>query len=126
MGAFITEFFVPGLFPGMNEIISANRKSVFEGNRQKHAEQIRVIAAIRQARLRPVKNYPVIIEMRWAEKNYKRDPDNIAAAKKYILDALQIAGIIKNDGRNEIISFSDTFITDKRNPGVLVQIYEKR
>ena len=126
MGVIISEFFVPGLFPGMNEIISVNRVSKYEGNRTKWAEQSRVVAAIRQARLKPVQNYPVIIEMEWIEKNFKRDPDNIAAAKKFVLDAMQIAGLIRNDGRHEIISFSDTFKTDRRNPGVLVRIYEER
>ena len=62
------------------------------------------------------------ILFRWIEKDKRRDKDNISFAKKFILDALQEADILRNDGWGEIIGFSDTFAVDKANPRVEVYL----
>ena len=54
----------------------------------------------------------ISIDFHWVEENRKRDPDNIASAKKFILDAMQKEGIIKNDNWkciNTEIGFHDTW-----------------
>ena len=61
----------------------------------------------------------------WYEKNQRRDKDNIAFAKKFILDALQEMKILKNDGWAEVAGFEDRFYVDKHNPRVEVEIYEE-
>lgn len=43
----------------------------------------------------------------------KKDPDNIAFAKKFIFDGMMEAGFIENDNLNYIEGFSDYFIVDK-------------
>ncbi|WP_302419996.1 hypothetical protein [uncultured Megasphaera sp.] len=63
------------------------------------------------------------IVFRWIEPNRRRDKDNVAFAKKFILDSLQEVGIIKNDGWDEIISFRDEFYIDRNNPRVEVYIF---
>jgi len=45
----------------------------------------------------------------WIESNKRRDPDNVAFAKKFILDAAQKAGLIENDGHKQIAGFTDRF-----------------
>lgn len=62
------------------------------------------------------------IEFSWYEKNKRRDKDNVAFAKKFILDAMQEMGILENDGWQQVIGFSDYFFIDKENPRVEVVI----
>ena len=62
------------------------------------------------------------IKFHWVEKKTRRDKDNIAFAKKFILDALQEMGILQNDGWSEILGFSDTFDVDKDNPRIEVSL----
>jgi Holliday junction resolvase RusA-like endonuclease len=45
----------------------------------------------------------------WTEANKKRDPDNIIFAKKFIMDGLQEAGILTNDGWSQIRGIIDEF-----------------
>lgn len=69
---------------------------------------------------------PVSLKFSWFEPNKKRDKDNIASAKKFILDALVKCNILKNDGWKEIESFEDVFFIDKDNPRVEVDILEMK
>lgn len=50
----------------------------------------------------------VDIDFEWHTKN-KKDHDNVAFAKKFILDGLQIAGVLKNDDPTHVGNFRDTF-----------------
>ena len=59
----------------------------------------------------------------WAEKSRRRDPDNIAFAKKFILDVLVAEGIIPNDRASTIASFTDRFTYSKEQGyGVTVRL----
>lgn len=62
---------------------------------------------------------PIFIDFNWIEKNKKRDLDNIASAKKFILDAMVKAGKIKNDGWKYVAGFSDKFSLGEENKVVL-------
>lgn len=119
------EFFIPCLLPSTNEIINANRRSKYDGARQKKETQSVVCMAIRASNARPVEKYPVFIDITWYEPNRKRDPDNIAGAKKYILDAMQEAGIIRNDGWSEVAGYADFYcVAEPEDTGVLVRLVE--
>ena len=72
-------------------------------------------------KLKPVSK-PVHISITWYCKNKKKDPDNIAFAKKFILDGLVKAGVLENDGWKQIEGFTDKFEVDKKNPRVEVLI----
>lgn len=56
---------------------------------------------------------PCRIKFTWIIPNKKKDPDNIAFAKKFIFDGMMEAGFIENDNLNYIEGFSDYFIVDK-------------
>ena len=45
--------------------------------------------------------------------NLMKDPDNVAFAKKFILDGLQKSGSITGDGMREIAGFTDSFHLDR-------------
>ena len=66
----------------------------------------------------------VFVTFHWYEKNRMRDKDNIAFAKKFILDAFVSQGILKGDGWAHVEGFKDCFYVDKKNPRVEVEITE--
>ena len=55
---------------------------------------------------------PLIVSFEYHEKTKRRDADNIASAKKFILDAMQKNGVIPNDNRTSVKGFHDTIIDD--------------
>lgn len=121
----VHKFTIPGRLDGMNTLIAANRKNPYIGAKEKRKQQDIVIKAIRFHRLKGVRNYPVTIKIDWYEKNNRRDPDNISAAKKFIFDALQETDVLKNDGFKEIEALRDNFHIDKLKPRIEVTIVEK-
>ena len=52
---------------------------------------------------------PIKIHFHWIEGNKKRDLDNIAFAKKFILDSMVKIGKLKDDNRKYVTAFTDTF-----------------
>lgn len=60
-------------------------------------------------------NWPVIVVFEWHEKTKRRDADNIASAKKFILDALVKQGVLIDDSRKYVKGFYDKIIDDKRD-----------
>ena len=57
----------------------------------------------------PTIEKPVIIHFHWIEPNRRRDLDNIAFGKKFILDAMVKKGILIDDSARFVKGFSDTF-----------------
>ena len=114
-------FTVPGRLPGLNEYTRACRSSARVGNRCKQAAQRTVRWGINEAALSPITD-PVFISFSWYEPNRRRDLDNVAFAKKFILDALVAAGVLSDDRRKCVTGFSDEFHVDQRCPRVVVTI----
>lgn len=52
---------------------------------------------------------PINIHFHWVEGNKRRDLDNVAFGKKFILDALVKCGKMKDDNRKFVTGFIDTF-----------------
>ena len=59
-----------------------------------------------------------------AEKFCPRDRDNIAFAKKFIMDALVECGILKDDSWNRVVSYTDVFRANRENPRIIVELEE--
>lgn len=116
-------FTIDGRMPSLNDYIRSMNKHFMAGNVMKQTETDRAAWAAKAAKLRTCER-PVIVHFRWVEKDHKRDLDNIAFAKKFILDGLVRAGIIKNDTQTYIAGFSDTFAFDGRNPRIEVTLSE--
>lgn len=66
---------------------------------------------------------PCIVHFTWVEKNKRRDLDNIAFAKKFILDALVNEGILQDDSYRHVRGFTDSFRYED-NQKIIVEIEE--
>jgi hypothetical protein len=66
----------------------------------------------------------VWLDITYYDPNRRRDPDNQAGAKKYILDGIVAAGLISNDGHKQVAGWTERFRFDKDNPGVEVMVSE--
>lgn len=116
-------FVIEGRLDGMNTIIDTNR---YHKMAKEKKQQQRICAeAIRACGVQPVKAYPVCIKINWIEPNARRDPDNIATGKKFIFDALQETGVLRNDSMKEISGITEAFGVDNANPRIVVIIEEE-
>jgi hypothetical protein len=106
----------------LNAYINAERTNKFIAAKIKREETEAVVWNCKAQKLYPVGD-KVKIYFYWYLKNKKKDPDNIAFAKKFIIDGLVQAGILKNDNLNTIAEFRDYFIVDNQDQ-VIVDIIE--
>lgn len=119
------KFTIPGKLPGLNDYVRACRSGYHAGNSMKRAAEEKILGAMLEAnteRIRAGKR--VFLRFAWIEPNARRDMDNIAFAKKFILDAIKKYGLIADDGQKHIVGFSDSFGVDKGNPRIEVEILE--
>lgn len=115
---------IPGRLPGLNDYIAAERANRYKGAKMKTDNEKIIMCAIRQCMKSVRIEKPVFMEYTWVEKNRRRDKDNITFGRKFIQDALKNAGVIKDDGWNEVVGFSDRFEVDKENPRIEIKIIE--
>lgn len=120
----MNHFVVQAKLPSLNQYINACRLNKFAGAKFKRDTEKIIEDAIdiylNHEQLQSV-NEPVKIRFDWHEKTMRRDADNVASAKKYILDAMQTKNILPNDNRQYVKGFYDDIIDDDENY-VLVEI----
>lgn len=119
-----TTFVIGGRLPGLNEYISAERTSRYQGASLKRQAELLVRHAARSlGKWSP--NGPVFMVYRWFEPDRRRDKDNISSfGRKVIQDALVHGGWLPNDGWKTIDGFRDFFFVDQKHPRVEVEIWE--
>ncbi len=117
----ITKFIITGKLPGLNEYIAACRANRYAGAEMKKDAEALIGWEIR-SQLKGETFESVSLVFNWHEPNKKRDKDNIAFAKKFVLDALQAAGTLDGDGWGQVLGFADKFYIDKQRPRVEVEI----
>lgn len=110
---------IPGELTSLNEYISALNRNRFVGAKIKKEETERVFWHCREQKLSLI-GRPVTISFHWYMKNKKKDLDNVAFAKKFILDGLVEAGILFNDTQEWVKGFEDRFSIDNTDPRVEV------
>ena len=96
--------------PSLNEYINACRTNRYKAAQMKQEIEQQIICFLFHC---PRFKNPVSVHFHWIEGNRKRDLDNVAFGKKFILDALVKAGKLKDDNRNCVTGFIDTFSYDK-------------
>jgi len=99
-------------FPSLNDYTKANRGNKYGGNKIKQEFTDAVQWACKEQKVKPVVN-PCKIFFKWYDDG-RRDPDNIAFAKKFILDGMVKAGVLKNDTWRYIRGFTDDFVKCKK------------
>lgn len=97
---------IPIKLPGLNDWVRELNRSRLAGNSMKQAYQRRLAYYLE---VLPELTNPVRITFTWCEANRRRDYDNIAFAKKFILDALVRLGKLPDDNRKHVIGFTDRF-----------------
>lgn len=118
-------FTISGRLPGLNEVINASRHNRFVGAAQK-AKVTQDCAYEMYCKKVPKFLKPVVIGFKWVEPNGRRDRDNVQSGAKFILDAMQIVGVIKNDSRKYVKDVKhDTSEIDKLNPRIEVTISDE-
>jgi len=113
-------FFIPGEFTQLNDYIRVERGSMHGAADIKQAETLRAYAACDG--LPSPASYPVTVTLTWFREDRRTDPDNIGFAVKFVLDGLVKAGVLRDDGMDEIESITHRYRIDKSNPGVAVLI----
>ena len=116
-------FFIPGRLPGMNEMIDAARavKGFSAFQKKRYTNRVADVVQLTFRKYGAIQG-KVWVSCAWVEKDRRRDPDNICASKKYILDGLVKAGLLKGDGWKYIAGFTDTW--EVGEPGVWVEVRE--
>lgn len=111
--------------PSCNDFTKACDASPFGGARMKRAETDRAAWCAKAAHL-PHFDKPVFVTFRWVEptRGRRRDHDNVAFAKKFILDGLILAGVIPDDSPSWVVGFADRF-SYNRDPYILVTISDE-
>lgn len=106
----------------LNTYINKERSNRFMAAKVKKEETEYVYWVCKEQGLKQAKK-PVQLNFYWYVVNQKKDPDNISFSKKFIIDGLVTAGVLKNDGMKQVIGFEDHFILDKLEQ-VTVEIIE--
>ena len=111
--------YIPFRLPGLNEYTNACRSNKFAGAGLKKTIESNLFPF-----LQSLDNFiePVKIMFIWHEKTKRRDIDNIAFAKKFILDALVNAKKLQGDSQKYVKGFYDGFSFGEKD-GVEVIIY---
>lgn len=97
---------IPYKFPSFNEYVNECRKNRYAGGNMKKRIEEDISYYINKL---PYFNKSVKIKFIWIENNKRRDFDNICYAKKFILDSMVKAGKLKDDNRNYVVGFEDSF-----------------
>jgi len=112
---------IPFRLPSLNQYINECRKNRFAGAKMKKNVESDIGWYIKQL---PEYKKPIKISFHWVEENKRRDLDNVCFAKKFILDSMVKAGKLKDDNRNYVQGFKDTFEYGKSSK-VILEIEEE-
>lgn len=119
MSAEVYAFEIPGTLPQLNDYIRVERANRYAAANLKKKAHEKVLEALQDP---PRFTTPVHVCFKWYRPNRCTDKDNVAFAKKFILDALQIAGVIENDKWAMCTPYDGGFYIDKENPRTVVII----
>lgn len=117
----LAELEIPGELPTRNEAINTQKSNKYGGSRLKNKATDRCTW--------PAKGLPEVeavkVEATFYRTDRRTDPDNIISAIKYVMDGLEAAGVITNDGWEQVKPpFKLGWALDKRNPRTEVKVLE--
>lgn len=106
MDAPVLRIEMPIKLPSLNEYVNACRSNPYVGAKMKKDSEELIGWFIKK--IAPFRN-PVEVSFTWVEPNRRRDVDNIAFGKKFILDALVKNGVLQDDSQKYVRALSDSF-----------------
>lgn len=111
---------IQGQLTDLNKYIQAERGNRYAGAslKKKNTELVRV-QALDKGKMKE----PVMVTFNWKYSS-RHDFDNIAFAKKFVLDGLVKAGVISDDTQAVVQGFAGEYFTkvDKGEEGVIVEL----
>ena len=102
------DFIIPFRLPSLNDYILKCRTNKYTGANFKRDTDNSIVKVLEAEHVDEFEDFPAILSITYYEIDRCRDVDNILSGKKYILDAMQSAGIIANDGQKQIRGFNET------------------
>lgn len=108
------QLLIEGELTALNEFINAERRNRFIAAKIKKGETgyCQDVAEKSELKLQET-DFPCALIITWYVKNKRKDADNIAFAKKFILDGLVEADVLPNDNRKYVQGFADIVKEDK-------------
>lgn len=116
-------FEIPGTLPTFNDYMDKCRANKFGANKTKQDTEKLIIGCIPSDA--PTFTDPVCVYMTWIRPDARSDKDNVTFAKKFVMDALQKAGIIKRDSWNLATPYDKGYAVNKHNPRTIVEITDE-
>lgn len=110
---------IKGELTDLNTYIRIERGNKFAGANIKKKETERIWVECKQQRIE-LQRKGIFIVFQWYSKDQRKDKDNVSFAKKFILDGMVTAGVLKSDKWDFISGFLDLFFVDKENPRIEV------
>lgn len=105
------QFRIKGKFPGMNEIVNADRKHWAIGAKLKKQSTEAILSQLPDAKISTPARFNFVLAT-----STRKDPDNLSAGfNKAFFDALQVKGLIPNDSIREITSINYTFVRSEED-----------
>ena len=118
------KFIIKGRLPSLNEITDCNRGNKYSAAQQKKRLTEDIAWEATRQHIKKFKD-KVFITLNYYEPNNRRDDDNVqSGGAKFILDGLQMAGVIINDSRKYVSLQQNPVMVDKENPRIEVFIEE--
>jgi Holliday junction resolvase RusA-like endonuclease len=112
---------INGELPVMNDIIAAAKRNRFKyAEMKRNYTEICGYAALKKTAI----ENQVDVKIIWYCKNKKKDKDGIIAGTKFIMDGLQMAGVIQNDNWACVRNYIFEFEVDKINPRIIVELID--
>lgn len=117
----IAQFSIPGVLPTLNQYSAKERIHRQAAAQLKRETQAMIREHIRAHKVPPFDKH-VYVGFIWVRPDARSDKDNVTFAKKFILDALQEAGVIKRDSWKLCSPYDLGYAVNKRNPRTVVII----
>ena len=111
-----------GELPTMNQIINQAKGHWDKYRRMKEEIDNTVAWHAHEQKIKFYESVELVIT--YYMKNKRCDPDNIISSKKFILDGLRKAGVIEDDGWEQIKGFTEEWKVDKNNPRIEILFKE--
>lgn len=121
---------IRGPLPSLNDMLKAAKSGHGKGNAyaRMKAEWTDIVWAEAKSKRYDLSKMTGIVDVvcTWYETRRKRDPDNIHAGIKFLLDGLVKAGILATDTSRTIGRVTHEPIIYSRTPGVLITLIGER